>query len=719
MSKCEHTTCLIFLIAIIAFAFINATVWLQIDTRPPRWDEASYLALSLRHHAALSSGGVGSLAKSLLKLDRKRPPLVPALAVPAYLLFGRGAEVAFAVNLLALVFLILAVYGLGAWLISRRCGLLAAFFVSVYPGVFSLTRLFLLDFCDMALAAIALYSLVRTESFSQKGPAVAFGVVMGLGLLCRAFFPIFLIGPLGISLYIAWRADKHNAEAEKLRKPGWQVNGGLALLACTAVAAPWYLTNMVPLVLRSLSATYGAEAVGYGPDNPLTVHAMVSYFINFTNIHPSPFGMMLFLLAVALLWLKRSSLQSVTRGDTATPALALALLLSSVVLPYLFFSTLPSQDIKNIIPVLPALAVITAWGLSLLQPPALRKSVVGGSIVWLLFQYWIGTYGLSTLPPQVGVRLGGNLPPLLLLQQGLTYPPGEGVLLPRRENWHIPDILSRITGGSVGPGRVQTMLRPAIVALLPDHPFFNMSNFDYSVVLQGLPVQIEHSGDPRTPEGKNYRSQLLEVDFVVTKTGDSGPQWLNVYHEEILTFLRSPDSGFVEIEPRFPLPDGSQAVLYAASSGPVRHDPPQPQYLAPVRFSDQVELLGYDLKEEGRTSQGRAFLVTYYWKALREVPNDYRIFVHVTEETGTRVIKGWDHSPARGRYPTSFWQPGTVIEDRGLYFLPADLPAGSYTLRLGLYLPAGGERLKVTQVAPGIPLDSDETGVALATLRIP
>lgn len=719
MSKCENVTYRILLIAIIAFSLVNTVVWLRIDTQPPRWDEASYLAQSLRHHAALTSGGVGSLVKSLLRLDRKRPPLVPALAVPAYLLFGRGAETAFAVNLLALVCAILAVYGVGARLVSRWCGLLAAFLVSVYPGTFSLARLFLLDFCDMALVALALYFLIRTEGFSQKRPAVAFGVVMGLGLLCRAFFPIFLIGPLGISLYTAWRASKHSTGAEGLRKPGWQVNGGLALLACAAVAAPWYLTNMVPLVLRSLSAAYGAEAVGYGPDNPLTVHAMASYFINFTNIQLAPFDMVLFLLAVALLWLKRSSLLSTMRGDTATPAYALALLLSAIVIPYLFFSTLSSQDIKNIIPVLPAMAIITAWSLCLLQPPALKKSVIGCSMVWALFQFWMGTYGVSALPRQIGVNMGWNLPPLLLLQQGLTYPPGETPFLPRRGNWHIPDILSRITGGSVGPGRVQTMLRPAIVALLPDHPFFNMSNFDYSAVLQGLPVQIEHPGDPRTPEGKNYRSQLLEVDFVVTKTGDSGPQWLNVYNEEILTFLRSPDSGFVELEPRFPLPDGSQAVLYAANSGPVRHDPPQPQYLAPVRFSDQVELLGYDLKEEGRTSQGRAFLVTYYWKALREVPNDYRIFVHVTEETGTKMIKGWDHSPARGRYPTSFWQPGTVIEDRGLYFLPADLPAGSYTLRLGLYLPAGGERLKVTQVAPGIPLDSDETRVALATIRIP
>jgi hypothetical protein len=656
--------------------------------------------------------------KSLFRLDRKRPPLLSTLAVPAYLLFGRKAEVAFAVNLLAFVCVILAVYGLGARLVARWCGLLAAFFVSVYPGVFSLARLFLMDFCDMALVALALYFLIRAEGFSQRRASIAFGVVVGLGLLCRAFFPIFLIGPLGISLYVAWKTGRYNASEEGQKQSGWQVNGRWALCACLVVAAPWYLTNMVPLALRSLSAAYGAEAVGYGPENPFTIQALANYFVNFTNIHPSPFGMLLFLWAIVLLWLKRSSLRSTIYGDGMTPTLALALLLSSVALPYMFFSTLPSQDIKNIVPVLPAMAVITAWGLFSLHSIALKKGVIGCSIVWLLFQHWLGTYGLAILPSQAGISLGGNLPPLILLQQGSTLPSGEGIFLPRREKWPIAEILLRITGGSVGSKGVRTMVRPATVAILPDHPFFNMSNFDYFSVLQGLPVQITHPGDPRDPDGKNYRLQLLEADFVVTKTDYAGPQWLNVRNEEIVAFLRSPDSGFVEIDPRFPLPDGSQAVLYAASERPIQQALPPIQYPTSVRFSDQVELLGYDLKEEGRTSRGRAFLISYYWKALREIPYDYRIFVHVTEKTGTRVIQGWDHAPARGRYPTSFWQPGTVIEDRGLYFLSDKVPAGSYTVRIGLHLPSSNKRLTVTQAAPEIALDGNETRAAIAALFV-
>src|SRR5947208_7097630 len=113
----------------------------------------------------------------------------------------------------------------------------------MYSRAFSLSRLFILVFCDMALVGAALSFLVRTEGFSRRGPALAIGVVMGLGLLCRAFFPVFLIGPLGVNTYAAWRECKLGAGARGTERLRWQVNGRLALLVCAAVAAPWYLIN--------------------------------------------------------------------------------------------------------------------------------------------------------------------------------------------------------------------------------------------------------------------------------------------------------------------------------------------------------------------------------------------------------------------------------------------------------------------------------------------
>lgn len=724
MRRGERTLCLTLLIAVVAWSVINLVVWLRIDTRPPRWDESSYLTLSLKYHEALISGGVGAFVKDLLTLHRERPPLVPALAVPAYLLLGRSTDAAFAVQLLALTVLILAVYALGARLASPWCGLLAALFVSTYPGVLSLSRLFLQDFCEAACVAASLYLLVRTEGLSRKRPSVALGVVLGLGLLCRALFPIFVIGPLGVSAYAAWRASRLNVPAQGTAISRWRINGGLALLACAAVAAPWYLVNIVPLMSRSLSAGYGTLAVGYGPSNPLTLQAMASYFINFVNVHLMLVGLSIFLVAAVILCAKCAALQVEVRAGSGKPAYSLFLLLASILLPYLFFTTMPSQDHKNTLPVLSAIAVLSAWGLTLVRTPILKETLIGLSIAWCLFHYWLGTYGMPVLPQQMRLGVGGSLSQLLLWQQGLQYP-APAFLLPRREHWPLAEILLRVTGGSLGPHNARVMTRPAVVAIPAEHPSFNSVNFEYFSVLHRLPVQVTHPGNPWEPNAQEYRLQLLAADFAVIKvnsqTGEPDPPGVNPanpHYAEMVAFLRSPESGFVEIAPRYPLPDGSQAVLYAVRDGPVMHDLPQMRYPTPVRFGDEVELLGYNCEDKGQTSRGRAFLIIYYWKALREMTYDYHVFVHVTNQADPSMVRGWDHPPARGRYPTSLWQPGTVIEDRGVYFFRKG-PSGSYLLRIGLYHPATGERLKVTGAVPGVALDNEETRAAIGTIQVP
>ena len=114
MSKPDKVACLILLAGVIAFSVVNNLIWLRIDTRPPRWDEASYLTASLNYYECLISGGVVAFTRCFLTLSTSRPHLVPALAVPSYLLLGKSTASALRLNLLAFVLLILAVYGMGA-----------------------------------------------------------------------------------------------------------------------------------------------------------------------------------------------------------------------------------------------------------------------------------------------------------------------------------------------------------------------------------------------------------------------------------------------------------------------------------------------------------------------------------------------------------------------------------------------------------------------------
>jgi 4-amino-4-deoxy-L-arabinose transferase-like glycosyltransferase len=135
-------------------------------------------------------------------------------------------------------------------------------------------------------------------------------------------------------------------------------------------------------------------------------------------------------------------------------------------------------------------------------------------------------------------------------------------------------------------------------------------------------------------------------------------------------------------------PAGSEAFPL----GFVRVGPPEslPPELTPltVVFGDQICLLGYEMVPAGP----RAWALTLAWAAQVPVEQDYTVFIHLVD--GADEIRGQDDAPPGGGfYPTSFWIPGEPVVDRHALSLAADIPAGTYRLRVGLYRPKTGERL--------------------------
>lgn len=82
---------------------------------------------------------------------------------------------------------------------------------------------------------------------------------------------------------------------------------------------------------------------------------------------------------------------------------------------------------------------------------------------------------------------------------------------------------------------------------------------------------------------------------------------------------------------------------------------------------------------------GETVVVTLYWLVTGE-PEPLTAFVHVVAADG-RMVAGYD-APLGGAYtPASRWMVGELISDRHPIPLPADLPAGVYRLKAGLYRP--------------------------------
>lgn len=110
-------------------------------------------------------------------------------------------------------------------------------------------------------------------------------------------------------------------------------------------------------------------------------------------------------------------------------------------------------------------------------------------------------------------------------------------------------------------------------------------------------------------------------------------------------------------------------------------------------LGDRIELVGYDLPA-GTWHPGDILPLTLFWQRSAAVEEDYNVFVHLLDGNGM-LVSQTDSMPVGGQRPTRSWQEGKVIVDRHGLPLPDDLPAGEYELRVGMYLPATGERLPV------------------------
>jgi hypothetical protein len=88
---------------------------------------------------------------------------------------------------------------------------------------------------------------------------------------------------------------------------------------------------------------------------------------------------------------------------------------------------------------------------------------------------------------------------------------------------------------------------------------------------------------------------------------------------------------------------------------------------------------------------GEIASVTLHWLATAS-PEPLTAFVHVVAPDG-RVAAGHD-APLAGVYtPAGRWHPGQLLPDRHEITLPADLPAGIYQLKAGVYRPGAPDVL--------------------------
>jgi hypothetical protein len=88
--------------------------------------------------------------------------------------------------------------------------------------------------------------------------------------------------------------------------------------------------------------------------------------------------------------------------------------------------------------------------------------------------------------------------------------------------------------------------------------------------------------------------------------------------------------------------------------------------------------------------------VALLWEVLETPEASYKVYLHLFDAQG-QLVSQVDAEPVSWFRPTGSWAAGDRWVDRYQLPLPEALPSGEYTLRVGMYHPATGERLPVTE----------------------
>lgn len=453
-------------VGLVVFHWVNNWAFVSSQVTILGWDRPAHLIRGLIYNDMLQRINLRSLFE-VLTWSWNRPPLAHLITVPLYRLFGVSTDVALMRNCVFVAILLLSVYGIGRRMYSPRVGSLAAFMVSTYPILFSISRMPYVDYALTAMVALCVYLAVASDGFRRRGHSLLLGLVIGLGILTKWPFLAFSAGPLayvavrsgslrdvraglacrleissrlrrlwasslvhgvlGLCLALAWYwPNRDRLEGFLLgywlipvswllvsftlyvlsRPSGQGANLMSAAMVGATVGSLWSLPNL-RFSQRFVKVVYSGlnmEGVGLGPLDP-------AFYFRYLRFLPweqlSPLYFVVLCLAAGVLIYSRLPRERAWESlRNMSDSMWILLLWFGVSMSIFTFSL--TMNSRFDIALLPPLALVSARGLCEIRPALIRRLVVSIVIVLGLVQFFALSYDrLGWLRNAAVVRLPG------------------------------------------------------------------------------------------------------------------------------------------------------------------------------------------------------------------------------------------------------------------------------------------------------------------------
>ena len=646
------------LVSLWLFHVVNNSLWLSTNVVILGSDRPTHLVQGLAYYQALKPLSLDSIYQ-IITYHTFYPPLFHLTMAFLCSLFGLSADVATMANVVYMAILLCAVYGIGKRMGNTETGLLAAFLISMLPIVFCLSRYTYVEYALLSTVALSVYLLIRTEDLQNKTYSLLFGLSVGLGLLTKWVFIIFLAGPL---VYVLIKAFLRQRLRWKLghAKVNWRLlfiaaaigslgsllfsqlsrlgttkwvfdrqatlicwgcmtvvlywafctlnprlrNLLCALLLGTGVAAIWYVPNSYVLRLGWYRAYSGdAEAtVGAVLSTPEVWLTHIRELI-IQQLSPPYFLMLLMALAILILLPRRQKpVHQLDRFRDVARLLGLW-----IVPPMVLFTTFAeaARNARLTTPYLPAVALIMAQGVSKVPWRKIKLAALVILVAFGLVQFFVLSCDVfARVPSRMEVNFPAIGPVGLFARGEFIQWPNSGQT--DDNYWVVDNVFDRVMADpSVVDGG------QAKIGLLVDAPYLNEYHARLVATSEYPALSVT---DLQHDAGLPMYPQLFAMDYIVLlKSG----RYTRHQVQTLAETIKDPSDPFhkeFQIIDEFPLPDGDAVQLYRNKDYHVPGHIPEPtlrfthvRYVHQVNFEDKILFVGYTLREE-EVSRGKIVL---------------------------------------------------------------------------------------------------------------
>ncbi|MBN1566213.1 MAG: glycosyltransferase family 39 protein [Acidobacteria bacterium] len=497
-------------------------IWLDRDTRPPVWDMALHQTYALNYTESTRPASADHFRP--WERSGHYPPFVHWMIAAAFLIFHPGPHIAVLANIPATLILLWAVYELAKDLAGPIAACWACLLTVLTPYLIWISRETVLDYWLAAWFVAALVALRKTHGFQSRSWSVFLGIIMAFGLLSKWFFLGFILTPLA---YVFYKSRVWQNQTRLIHLADALIISGVA-------SGLWYLPNL-PLLVRHFGENAKIGALEGEP--PVFSFQSFIYYLRLLEGYQL-FGILFAVLCFACIFVWRKKLIK----DWGFLALAIAG-------GWLIMTLLRTKDPRFTLPLIGLFSIISGAWIASWKATLWNRLAQVVLVALLCFQVYLSNFGISWLPERAIILRGyqGSLrwDWNLYLQDYFDI-----FGMPKAEDWKQDAVIRRIAEDSKGKNIEPTL------ALVPDLPFFNESNFAYYARLRGVPVRVSH-----LKSAANGIQSYDGYNYVLMTEHDQGMPWTTGASSELNQMIVDNPDIFRLVE-LYQLPTGDGARLY-------------------------------------------------------------------------------------------------------------------------------------------------------------